>query len=94
MLGDDLKGLENAHKYALERFSNELLPVMETERAYGAIDIQNDDQKSIGEGLVTIKTLLRFLKIQHLCVDPKGEPFDAELHQAVAVMKTQNQILL
>ena len=38
------RDLENAHKYALERFSNELLPVMDNiERAYGAIDIQNDD---------------------------------------------------
>ena len=32
------RDLENAHKYALERFSNELLPVMDNiERAYGAI---------------------------------------------------------
>ena len=58
------RDLENAHKYALERFSNELLPVMDNiERAYGAIDIQNDDQKSIGEGLeLTIKNFVEVLK--------------------------------
>ena len=63
------RDLENAHKYALERFSNELLPVMDNiERAYDAIDIQNDDQKSIGEGLeLTIKNFVEvFKKISQL----------------------------
>ena len=75
------RDLENAHKYALERFSNELLPVMDNiERAYSAIDIQNDDQKSIGEGLeLTIKNFVEvFKKFNISSVDPKGEPFDAE----------------
>ena len=58
------RDLENAHKYALERFSNELLPVMDNiERAYSAIDIQNDDQKSVGEGLeLTIKNFVEVFK--------------------------------
>ena len=87
------RDLENAHKYALERFSNELLPVMDNiERAYSAIDIQNDDQKSIGEGLeLTIKNFVEvFKKFNISCVDPKGEPFDAELHQAVSMQSDEN----
>ena len=75
MLGDDLKGTwKMLINMRLRDSLTELLPVMDNiERAYGAIDIQNDDQKSIGEGLeLTIKNFVEvFKKINISVLIPK-----------------------
>jgi molecular chaperone GrpE len=83
------RDVENAHKFALDKFSADLLPVVDNlERALGAINSDDDSQKAIAEGIeLTLKSfvdaLVRF-KIES--VDPAGQPFDANLHQAVSMV--------
>lgn len=83
------RDVENAHKYALDKFAADLLPVVDNlERALAAIDSADEGQKSVAEGLeLTLKSFMEVLvryKIE--AIDPAGEPFDAELHQAVSMV--------
>jgi len=83
------RDVENAHKYALDKFSAELLPVVDNlERALGSISADDESQKGVAEGIeLTLKSfvdvLVRF-KIEP--IDPAGQPFDANLHQAVSMV--------
>ena len=83
------RDVESAHKFALEKFATELLSVVDNlERAIGAIDTEDDSQKAVAEGLeLTLKTFVDVL-IKHSVepVDPEGQPFDADLHQAVSMV--------
>ncbi len=82
------RDVENAHKFALEKFSNDLLPVVDTlERA---LDSQNGDDESVKamrEGVeLTLKMLLDALKkhgVEQL--DPVGEPFNPQEHEAMSM---------
>jgi molecular chaperone GrpE len=80
--------VEKAHKYALDRFSADLLPVVDNlERALAAVTEQMDDQtKALCEGVeLTLKGFLEILaKFNIQQIAPQGEPFDPQLHQAVA----------
>ncbi len=83
------RDVENAHKYALDKFAADLLPVVDNlERALAAIDSADEGQKSVAEGLeLTLKSFMEVLvryKIE--AIDPAGQPFDAELHQAVSMV--------
>ncbi|TQV74521.1 nucleotide exchange factor GrpE [Exilibacterium tricleocarpae] len=82
--------VERAHKYALEKFVGDLLPVVDNlERAIAAIDATNDDFKAVGEGVeLTLKSLVDALKRHSVeVVDPEGEPFDPQLHQAMTMVE-------
>lgn len=86
------RDVENAHKYALEKFVGELLPVVDNlERAIRAIDETNDEFKAVGEGIeLTLKSFLDVLdRFKVAPVDPKGESFDPELHQAMSMLELQ-----
>ena len=83
------RDVENAHKYALDKFAADLLPVVDNlERALAAIDSADEGQKAVAEGLeLTLKSFMDVLtryKIE--AIDPAGQPFDAELHQAVSMV--------
>ena len=83
------RDIESAHKYALEKFASELLSVVDNlERAIDAIDAEDESQKSVAEGLeLTLKTFIEVLaKYNVEAVDPEGQPFDADLHQAVSTV--------
>ena len=83
------RDVESAHKFALEKFATELLSVVDNlERAIGAIDAEDDSQKAVAEGLeLTLKTFVDVLiKRSVEPVDPEGQPFDADLHQAVSMV--------
>lgn len=78
--------VSNAHKYGVEKFANGLLEVIDNlERAVAAAP-QDDANKNLIEGLqLTHKVFLETLrKFGVEAVDPTGQPFNAELHQAVA----------
>ena len=80
--------VEKARKYALERFAGELLLVVDNlERALAAA---GDDEatRPIAEGVdLTLKGLIEVLaKFNIEAVDPAGEPFDPQLHQARAMV--------
>ena len=80
--------IEKAHKFALEKFSNELLPVLDNlERALGAVPEEQLAQvKGLYEGVeLTLKGFIETLgKYQIKQINPHGEPFDPQLHQAIA----------
>lgn len=83
--------VEKAHKFALEKFANDLLPVVDNlERALGFIDKDNDTMNSVAEGVeLTLKSFLDTVEkfgVQQL--DPQGQPFNPEQHQAMSMMET------
>jgi molecular chaperone GrpE len=83
------RDVENAHKYALDKFSADLLPVVDNlERALSSISADDESQKAVAEGIeLTLKSFVDVLarfKIEP--VDPAGQPFDANLHQAVSMV--------
>lgn len=83
------RDVESAHKFGLEKFANQLLPVVDNlQRALDAIDADDESQKAIYEGIdLTLKSFLDVLaqfKIE--AIDPSGEPFDADYHQAVSMV--------
>jgi len=83
------RDVENAHKYGLEKFASQLLPVVDNlQRALDAIDANDDAQKAIYEGIdLTLKSFMDVLaQFKVEAVDPNGEPFDADYHQAVSMV--------
>ncbi|MCY4045787.1 MAG: nucleotide exchange factor GrpE [Cellvibrionales bacterium] len=80
------KDVENARKFALEKFVGELLPVIDNlERA---IDASAEADPAIKEGIeLTLKSFVDVLaKFNVVAVDPHGEPFDANFHQAMTMV--------
>jgi len=83
------RDVENAHKYALEKFSGELLPVVDNlERALAASDRSSEAVKPLAEGVeLTLKSFIDTLKkFQVEIVNPIGQPFSPDLHEAVAII--------
>jgi molecular chaperone GrpE len=82
--------VERARKYALERFSGDLLTVVDNlERAAEAAAGSGEEAvKPIAEGVnLTLKSLLDVLGKYHIeIIDPVGEPFDPNLHQAMTMV--------
>ena len=81
--------VEKARKFALERFVGDLLPVVDNlDRALAVIDIEDDSMKAVVEGIeLTRKSFLDTLeKNQVKSIDPQGEPFNPEEHQAMTMV--------
>ena len=78
--------VEKAHKYGQEKFSIELLAVVDNLERSLEVASNNEDEtvKAIYEGVnLTLKSFLDcFTKFNIEAVDPLGEPFDPQLHQA------------
>ena len=82
--------VERARKFALERFCSELLPVVDNlERALEAASGGEEAAKPIAEGVeLTLKSFLDALRKFNIeAVDPQGEPFDPNLHQAMSMVE-------
>lgn len=83
--------IDKARKYALNKFSEELLPVVDNlERAIEAADKENDVLKPIVEGIeLTHKTFADVLaKFGVNVINPEGETFNPELHQAMSIQES------
>lgn len=84
------KDVEKARKFALEQFSKELLPVMDNlERALEAAPANEELVRPIAEGVeLTLKSFVDAMKKFKIeVVDPLGEPFDPEFHQAMSMVE-------
>src|SRR5690606_16506314 len=82
--------VEKAHKFGLEKFVSDLLPVADNlERAISAAESSGEDIKAVTEGVeLTLKSLLDALKRHNVeSLDPLGEPFDPQLHQAMTTIE-------
>jgi molecular chaperone GrpE len=79
--------ISNAHKYAIETFAGELLPVKDALEAALATD--NASPQAIREGVeLTLKQLASvFGKLQISESNPVGEKFDPHRHQAIGMVE-------
>jgi len=86
--------VEKAHKYGQEKLSSELLAVMDNlERALQVnMDREDEAVKGLLEGVeLTLKSFVDcFKKFGIEQVDPLGEPFDPQLHQAMSLQENPN----
>jgi molecular chaperone GrpE len=83
--------VENAHKYALERFAQELLPVIDSlEMGAEAAAAEGATLEKVREGTeLTLKMLLSTMdKFGIKAVHPEGEPFNPEYHQAMSMLES------
>ncbi len=81
--------LENAHKYALEKFAQELLPVIDSmEMGVAAAQDENTDVSKLREGTeMTLKMFLNAIdKFGIKSVHPVNEEFNPEHHQAMSMV--------
>jgi molecular chaperone GrpE len=78
--------IANAHKYAIENFSVELLAVMDSLEA--ALAVENATVENFKSGMeLTLKQLITaFEKFNIKLIDPQGEKFDPHLHQAMSMV--------
>jgi len=84
--------VEKARKFALEKFANELLPVIDNlERALEVEKTAEND--SMHEGVeLTLKSLISSVNKAGIeQVDPKGDAFNPDLHQAISMVPTDEQ---
>ena len=80
--------VEKAHKFALEKFASDLLPVVDSlERGLKLSSPDDEAIKAVREGMeLTLKLFVDTLKRHQLeAVDPHGAPFNPEHHQAMAM---------
>lgn len=87
------RDVENAHKFALEKFANALLPVADNlERSLEAADRDNEALKPLLDGVeLTHKGLIDTLaKFNVEQLNPVGEPFDPQVHQAMTMLDNPN----
>lgn len=80
------RDLEKAHRHAVDKFVNELLPVCDSlELGLQAANAEDANLEKVREGMdMTLKMLLTNIgKIGLEQIDPQGEPFNPEYHQAI-----------
>lgn len=81
--------VEKAHKFALEKFAGELLPVLDNlERAIELADKENDALKPMIEGVeLTLKSMQSSVaKFGLVALDPTNQAFDPNAHQAMSMV--------
>ncbi len=82
------RDVQNAHRYALEKFVNELLPISDSlELGLQAAKAEGADIEKVREGVeLTLKMFVDVLgKFGVKELNPVGEVFDPELHQAMTM---------
>ena len=92
------RDLQNAHKFALERFVSELLPVRDSlelglaassDEGAGAAGTAANAAGIIEGVELTLRMLDQAMeKFGVVIVDPDGEPFDPEFHQAMTMQES------
>ena len=84
--------VEKAHKYGQEKLVSELLPVIDNlERALQAAEDRDSDVVSaLRQGVeLTLKSFVDCLrKFNVEALDPVGEPFDPQFHQAIGMLES------
>lgn len=81
----NVKDVQNAHKYGIEKFVNELLPVLD---AMGmGLAAEDASAESLREGMkMTMDIMAKMMeKLGIEEIDPLNEKFDATVHQAMTM---------
>ena len=81
--------VSKAQKFAVERFSNEMLAVMDSLQA--GLSVQNTTVENFKSGMeLTLKQLTSvFEKFNITEINPVGEKFDAHKHQAIGMVESE-----
>lgn len=85
--------VEKAHKFALEKFVNELLPVIDSlDRALEVADKNNADLAPMVQGIeLTLKSMLDVvLKFGVEVIADTNVPLDPNVHQAIAMVESDD----
>ncbi len=85
------RDVENARKFALERFTGALLPVIDNlERAMAAMNGADEATRPLFDGVgLTHRSFLDVLqKFGVAVLDPLGQPFNPELHEAMSMIES------
>ena len=88
------RDLENAHKYAVEKFVKDLLPVLDSmDRALQLAETTEGFDSSMLEGMKMTHKLLVDTAVKHgiESIDPVGSPFDPNQHQAMSMVESDEQ---
>ena len=82
------KDLENAHKYGIEKFVSEMLPVKDSMEL--GIAAQDATVESLHEGMQLTMNMFdtAFQKLGVVEINPQNETFDPELHQAMTMQES------
>ncbi len=86
------RDMENAHKFALDKFTKELLPVIDSlEMGLFATDTA-EDTDSLKQGMdLTLKKFLDVMqKFGVSVVQAEGEKFDPEKHEAISMQEVDD----
>ena len=81
--------VEKAHKFALEKFVGELIPVLESlEKGLESAEQAEGSNEALLEGMRLIQKqfLNAMIKFKVEQVDPAGQPFDPNFHQAISMV--------
>jgi molecular chaperone GrpE len=85
------RDVQNAHKFGLEKFVNELLPVIDSmEMGMAAANAEEEAVRPLLEGMeLTLKMFQSVLeKMGVTVVNPENEAFNPEFHQAMSMQET------
>jgi molecular chaperone GrpE len=84
------RDVEQAHKYAIDRFANELVSVKDSLELGLASDATGDALRTGTEA--TLKLLSKaFEKAGIVEMEPVGQPFNPEFHEAMAMQPSSEQ---
>ena len=82
------KQVEDAHKYAIKKFVEELLPVADSlEMGFAVQGEVEQIREGIGLTMNVLKAAME--KFSVVAVDPLGEKFNPELHQAMGMQPSE-----
>jgi len=87
------RDIENAHKYALDKFINELLPVLDSMELGLVASVEGEDVSSLREGLeLTLKMFCSSLEKSgvHPVNPQKGDKFNPDQHEAVTIQEVDD----
>jgi molecular chaperone GrpE len=80
--------VQKAHKFAVERFAEDLLPVKDALEQALAVDNATTEQLRAGVELTLRQLEAAFGRAQLAIIDPAGERFDPHRHQAMQMVES------
>src|SRR5512138_1716131 len=83
--------VSKAQKFAVERFSSEMLAVMDSLQAGLAVETTNVESFKSGMELTLKQLSSVFEKFNIKEINPVGEKFDAHKHQAIGMLESEQE---
>ena len=85
------RDVQNAHKFSLERFARELLDVRDSLEMGIEAGAESGTETLLKGSQATLKLLVTMMQQFGIVeVDPHGEPFDPEVHEAITMQPSSD----